>query len=338
MKLILNQKFYQDVLNFDSQFDRGAALAKDIELAGSFNSVYLCGMGGSSLYADLINNINLYHFKNDTFVRPLRGYNVTTPVKQTALYIVSSHSGNTEEALTCLDSLIEAKAHIVIVAAGGQLLERAKQRSLPYIVIPSGTQPRLATGYFIGVVFSILANVGLVSREDVEELLSSTSGLNKLVNSDVVEKLANKIAGEDASLSSTKVPIIYGQEEFSGLARVAKIKFNENVKIQSFYNFFPEVNHNEMVGFTNMVMNPLFIFIRSNITNPRNNLRIDKFVEVLSLDQSKYEIIDMKGDNLITQIFSTYVFIDMVTVYLAEMLQIEAEPVNMVEDFKAMLG
>ena len=34
------------------------------------------------------------------------------------------------------------------------------------------------------------------------------------------------------------------------VARIAKIKFNENAKRPSFFNAFPELNHNEMIGFT----------------------------------------------------------------------------------------
>ena len=87
-----------------------------------------------------------------------------------------------------------------------------------------------------------------------------------------------------------------------------------------------------------MIMNPMFIFLDSNLSSPRNNLRINKFIEVLKLKEGDYFFYNLPGENLITNTFAAYVFIDLITVHLAAKLNIDPEPVEMVEQFKGMLG
>ncbi len=330
---MLNKKFRDDILNFQNQFRVGADLAKDLSLKFKPGQIYLCGMGGSSFFNEIINNLNLYHFGSEAMIRPLRGYKIPQNINSHDLFLVVSHSGNTEESLAALEGLMAKNANIVIITHGGKLLEIAESYNIPHVVIPGGTQPRLATGYFISAITQMLENAELIAAGSVQDLLASTAKLNSLISEDLALSLANKIAA-----GQVRVPIIYGQEETEGLARAAKIKFNENCKIQSFYNFFPELNHNEMVGFTKMIMSPFFIFLKSNLSSPRNNLRIEKFIEVLKLKaEQDYFIFNMPGSNLIAQTFASYIFIDLITLHLADILDIDPEPVAMVEYFKGML-
>lgn len=332
---MINQKFRYDILGFYKQFSVGAERAKHIKPEFKPGKVYICGMGGSSFFAEIINNLSLYHFKESAFIRPLRGYKVPDKAETDELYFVISHSGNTEESLEALRVLKLKGAKIIIITNGGQLLKIAEDEKIPQIIIPGGTQPRLATGYFIGAIGQVFEDAGLWPKGAVKDLVSSTLKLNQFVDEDLAQQLANKIA---PSPEDCRVPIIYGQEETEGVARAAKIKFNENCKIQSSYNFFPEVNHNEMVGFTKMIMSPMFIFLNSNLSSPRNNLRVTKFIEVLKLKEDDYFVYNLPGKNLITNTFAAYVFVDLITVYLAAKLNIDPEPVEMVERFKAMLG
>lgn len=330
----INQKFRDDILSLAGQFSVGSSLAESIKLKLKPSRIYLCGMGGSSFFAEIINNLNLYHFGSPTTICPLRGYKVPVEIEPEDLFLVISHSGNTEESLVALEQLKLKVAEIVIITHGGQLLEEAKKDNLPYVVIPGGTQPRPATGYFISAISQILENADLLPSGSVKDLITSTTNLNSLVDENFAEQLANKIAAD----SECRVPIVYSQEETEGLARAAKIKFNENCKIQSFYNFFPEINHNEMVGFSKMIMQPFFIFLKSDTSSPRNSLRIEKFIEVLKLNDNDYFMYELPGKNLITQTFTAYIFIDLITVYLSAILDVDPEPVEMVEKFKKMLG
>jgi glucose/mannose-6-phosphate isomerase len=109
---------------------------------------------------------------------------------------------------------------------------------------------------------------------------------------------------------------------------------NENAKTQAFWNFFPELNHNEMVGFTNMVMNPFFLIFSSSYSNKRNQKRIEVFCEMMHQKKLDFEVIRFASSNLIEELLAGYYFMDLVSYHLACEYDIDPEPVNMVEDFK----
>jgi glucose/mannose-6-phosphate isomerase len=134
-----------------------------------------------------------------------------------------------------------------------------------------------------------------------------------------------------------KVPIIYSTDNNSSLAYLSKIKFNENSKVQSFWNYFPELNHNEMVGFTKVLMPSFFIIFQSQFTNPRNKKRIEVFMKLMKEKSLNSYLFALKGDNVLEEILMGYNFIEYVTYYLAEEYCIDPEPVVMVEDFKKQL-
>ena len=65
------------------------------KFSGKVNKVLLCGMGGSSLPADMINNL-AYH---SVEISICRHYDIPGWVDENTLVFVSSYSGNTEETL-----------------------------------------------------------------------------------------------------------------------------------------------------------------------------------------------------------------------------------------------
>jgi glucose/mannose-6-phosphate isomerase len=323
-----NQKYFIDIASFPKQFEVGVDLANEIKINGQFAKAIVCGMGGSSSYVDLINDFK--QSENDPTL-PIfcsRSYSLPSYVNDKTLVIVSSYSGNTEESIACFNEALKKKYAMIAVTSGGALLRLAKMNNVPVVIIPSGIQPRLSAGFFICSVVEVLSNCGLVRIDDYEEKLLKAANQIK-PDLEKAKTLALKV--------KNKVPILYSTDENSSLARLMKIKFNENSKTQSFWNCFPELNHNEMVGFSKMVMNPSFIIFKSKFTHPRNYKRIEIFTKLMRDKNLPVEIVDMQGQTILQEILNAYNFIDYVTYYLAEAYGIDPEPVAMVEDFKKMI-
>jgi len=326
---MINQKYYNDIKNFPSQFAKGFEIAKELKISGNFNKVMICGMGGSSSFTALLNDLlgmdDSINFKIDI----VRGYDLPLHVNKETLYFIVSYSGNTEETLSCLEEVQQKGLSYIVVTSGGQLEEKANEYGVPVFKVPSGIQPRLSTGYFIAGLLQIMFNCQLIP--DMSKLvLDATSQIEALFDEKVSQDLAQSLANS--------VPIIYSTDNNSSLAYLSKIKFNENSKIQAFWNYFPELNHNEMVGFTNLIMKPFFIIFKSQFTHPRNHKRIEVFSQVMSKQNVNIFIFDLKGKNTLEEILFGYYFIDHVTYYLAENYGIDPEPVKMVEDFKALMN
>ncbi len=326
---MINEKYYNDIKKFPSQFSEGLKLVKDLKIEGDYNKAVVCGMGGSSLFVDMMNDF--YRSEEVSYV-PIfahKGYEIPSYVDGKTLVVISSYSGNTEEVLSCFDDALARGLKILVVTTAGKLRKKAEKKGIPIFLIPGGLQPRLSTGYFISGLMKIFDEASIVSVDDLDAKLKKSA-------KNMVEPDEEK-AGELALKIKGKVPIVYATDNNWSIARISKIKFNENSKTQSFWNYFPELNHNEMVGFSNMVMKPYFLIFKSKFTYERNYKRIEVFTKLMKQKGLEIEIIEMEGETVFEEILNAYNFIDYVTYFLAEEYGVDPEPVEMVEKFKEMI-
>lgn len=326
---MINPKYYNDIKTFPSQFKKSFQLAKDLKIAGDFNNIVVCGMGGSSYYTVILNDYLATLPTSKVYVHAVKTYSLPNFVNKKTLVILASYSGNTEETLSCAAEVVKKKIQAVVFTSGGKLEEFAKTHKMPFFRLPTGAQPRLSSGYFIAGVLSILNKVGLAANPE-KELLRIAKTLPGGLDEEYAKELAKKLV--------KKVPIIYTTDNIKSAGEISKIKFNENAKIQCFTNYFPELNHNEMVGFTNLLMQPFFLIFKSKFSHSRNYKRIEVFTKLMHEKGLETEVITPKGKTPLEEILNVYYFIDYVTYYLAEEYGIDPEPVKMVEDFKKLLG
>jgi glucose/mannose-6-phosphate isomerase len=143
------------------------------------------------------------------------------------------------------------------------------------------------------------------------------------------EELAQKISG--------KTPIIYSSDQLSALAKSWKIKINENTKTPAFCNFFPELNHNEMIGYTNPKGNFHVLMLMERNLHPR----IEKRMKITSaLIQEKgvpCEMIRLKGTGYLDKVMHGLVLGDWVAYYLACEYGQDPTPMEMVDELKSRL-
>lgn len=123
------------------------------------------------------------------------------------------------------------------------------------------------------------------------------------------------------------------------MARVVKIKINENAKSPAFWNEVPELNHNEMVGYTRLHAPLVAVFLTTTQTTPRQQTRVARTVETLRKHGVDTLEVPMRParDPLAAALATLYLF-DLVSCELATLAGVDPNPVAMVEDFKASLG
>ncbi len=318
------------ILDFPKQFEKALEFSKNIKVGGKFENVVICGIGGSTLAASIFSSwLNSFE-KNIPLVYVHRAYGLPSLVTEKSLIICISYSGDTEEPVSALEEAIQKKLTVVGIATGGKVLELCKKHNLPIIIIPPGIQPRCATGYLFTSLFKILANSGII--EDKSNEISEMAEELKKLN---LEKEGKKIAKKMVN----KIPIIYASNRLKTLARAWKIKLNENSKIPAFFNYFPELNHNEMVGFTNaeLIKNFYIIILRDKNDHLRNLKRMDLFAKLMKTKGINVEFVYIKEGNFLLKIFSTLILGDWASYYLALEYQIDPTPVKIVEEFKKKL-
>ncbi|KKQ41412.1 MAG: Bifunctional phosphoglucose/phosphomannose isomerase [Candidatus Levybacteria bacterium GW2011_GWB1_37_8] len=192
-------------------------------------------------------------------------------------------------------------------------------------------QPRMGTGYFFGAMLQILINQNLIPDVS-DEIRSLAENLNDQMRN--FEKKGMELAEKIKS----KTPIIYASSEYKAVAMVWKIKINENAKTPSFWNFFPETNHNEMVGFTNPQAKFFIIMLKDPQDNERNKRRYETTKALLKEKGIESEIINMEGNNVFSKMFSSVSLADWTSYYLALEYGQDPTPVDMVESLKKILA
>jgi glucose/mannose-6-phosphate isomerase len=245
-------------------YREAAKTAEKISLAYSKPAnIIVAGMGGSAIGGELLKD-----WTRDKAPAPIevsRDYSLPAYADRKTLVLIASYSGETEESLSAFLDAAKRKCMTYCISSGGSLLEFAEKLSVPYLRIPSGMPPRAALPYLFVPMLMSLEKLNLVSgvSESLEEavrILQGVSGENS------PEKPAkNNFSKTLASNIGETVPVVYGFGIYRGVAQRFKQQFNENSKIPSKWEFFPELNHNEIVGWEEsgkLAKNFSTIFIR----------------------------------------------------------------------------
>jgi glucose/mannose-6-phosphate isomerase len=194
----------------------------------------------------------------------------------------------------------------------------------------AGFQAAVGTDIFSGAV-QVLANQNLVPNGRDEMLAAAGDWKARLAELEAEGKaLAQKLVG--------KTPVVYASTKYKSVAMVWKIKLNENAKTPAFWNFFPELNHNEMVGFTNPQGKFIILMLRDLDDHPKNLKRFDVTAGLLRKRGVEVEILDMGGKGVFAKMFMSIALGDFASYYLALEYGQDPTPVDMVEELKGLLA
>lgn len=299
------------------------------------DNIVIAGMGGSALAGLMMQTLVSKDIKLPFYVS--RNYSAPSFVGKNSLFIASSYSGNTEETLSALDEAKKAGAQIAIISAGGKLIEIAKDHDIAYVLLPSGFQPRLAVNYNFRALSVILYNFGLLSETWLKELSEASIWLEKKASTWLPsEATENNLAKKLAFLTSGKTPIFYGGELTSSIAYKFKIGWNENAKNVAFFNEYPEVSHNEFLGWSSHpVEKPFAVFdIVSSFENPRVLKRFELTDKLLSGKRPKAVVIELKGDSLLKQLLWGSLLADVSSIYAGILNGVDPTTVDLIEKLK----
>ena len=195
----------------------------------------------------------------------------------------------------------------------------------------TGIQPRCALGFSLMALFKLI---------DQPEALQEARQLSSLLRPDEFESSGQELAKKLQGF----VPVIYSSRRNIPIAYNWKIKLNETGKIPAFYNFFPELNHNEMNGFdveeTTRTLSNNFAFLL--LEDKSDQMKIQSRMQILKkLYQDRSFMVESiklpQNNNRFYKIFSSIVLADWVAYYTAKYYDVEPEQVPMVEEFKKLI-
>jgi len=306
-----------------------AAKAKLSSLKKPINKVIICGLGGSgiggtitkeTLFAEAIVPIEV-----------LKSYSLPSYIDEHTLVICSSYSGNTEETLECYSLAQKQKAKIVCITSGGTILELAKKDGNDFIVVPGGMPPRSCLGYSLTQLFHILSYYQLAPQKssDIAEAAETLAHSQESIMQEA-HLIAKKL--------KDKMPVIYCTALHEGIAIRLRQQLNENAKILCWHHVVPEMNHNELVGWSHNYTDVAVIVFNDKDENPRNKLRMDFCRKVF--DKYAAEIIEIpsKGENTIAKKLYWIHLGDWVSMFLADERNVDAMDIKVIDNLKQELA
>lgn len=300
-----------------------------------FDNIIINGMGGSALPAELLSETFSQYTENGIQypVYINRDYSSSKYIKDSSIIFAISYSGNTEETLSAYETAISENRVVIAMAAGGALIERARELEQPYVVIPNPNpdfQPRYATLYILKAIIETLIQFGVLTDTVRDKIVDLVNQVKPQDFESKGESLANIIKG--------KTPVVYATCEYKLAAHLWKIKINENAKTPCFWNYVPELNHNEMVGFTNPQANFQFILLQNEVETSRNIKRFNKLKQLFeSRGLSIIDVIVPDFGNKLANLVAMTLIGDWTAYYLALSYGIDPTPVDMVEEFKLLM-
>jgi glucose/mannose-6-phosphate isomerase len=303
------------------------------------SSVVIAGMGGSAIGGDIVRRLALAESKVPVFVH--RDYGLPAFVDENGLVIASSYSGNTEETLSAFTKSLGTGAKKLAITSGGKLKQLAEKQGIPVFVIDYQAPPRAAFPHSFVPLMGIFQKLGLLGDKSAD--LQEAVDILKKLSRELVETrpLASNPAKQVATKLRGRIAVIYGAEMLSEVAGRWKGEFNENSKAWAFFESFPELNHNAVVGYEFPVEAKeriLVFMLRSSSLRPRNLLRYEITAKLLAKAGIAYEFVEARGKSALAEVLSLVHLGDYASFYLAILNEVDStstDAINLVKQYLA---
>ncbi len=210
-------------------------------------TLVVCGMGGSGVGADLLPSAADVHAP----VVAVKGYDLPGWVSDEDRVVCVSYSGATAETLSCFAQAIDRSVVAAVITTGGELGERAAAEGIPVVELPSGMQPRAAVGVIFGALLGVAEALAVVTHAatTIDEAVAGAS----LVVDEHTGSGPEHGGDEPPALDLARrlhdhVIVVSGAAHTEAVAHRWKAQINENSKVPCFASAYPELCHNELVG------------------------------------------------------------------------------------------
>ncbi len=310
-----------------------AALQWDVEIKAKPNGVAIVGMGGSAVGGDLL--VDYASMTSERPISVIRGVELPRWVCDQTLVVMVSYSGNTWEVMELYRKARDRGCALVAIASGGELAMTAEVEKVPLLRVPPGLQPRAALGYLMGAEAAVLEASGVAQvKKDLALAQLAMADLRENlspgvpVDANMAKKTALRIRG--------KVPVIYAPRTLRTVAYRWQTQINENAKMMAFSGEFPEMNHNQIVGWVEggpgIEMLPVFLKPASS----KGGLGEKMEIAIQLMRESKLQplSIELSGRTAIESSLMGIMLGDFVSFYLAILKGVDPSPVPSIGELK----
>ncbi len=217
--------------------------------------------------------------------------------------------------------------------------------------LPGGLPPRAALGYGLGALVRILGALGAVDDAD-GEIRAATAVLKGAAPGRLAPYAR---AGEAALVPSDepgarataealrgRVAVVYtaGAEAHAAGQRL-KAQLNENAKVPALVAAFPELDHNDLVGWAvdaDLRGRFVLLILAAGADNGRLARRVAATRELLAGEFPEIIRVEARGDRRLARIMSLVQYGDFVSCHLADLRGVDPVPVDRITRLKEALA
>ena len=289
------------------------------------SAVVLAGIGGSALGGELLRG--LIAADCPVPVTRVRGFGIPAWAGAGTLVVCVSYSGDTAETLACARQARAQGAAILAVGSGGALGRLAGDWGVPFAQVPGGLKPRAALGYLFGATSAAFAGADLAPAGLADEAAAG------------VERCDREAARRLGEQLRDTVPLVYGAGVLAVVAYRWKTQVNENAKVHAFSHAFPEMGHNEIMGWEGAdAARFAAVFLRDRSQRPEDNLMLDTTRDLIAGDAAVLEEVEAVGETPAARAFSMVAHGDWMSYYLALARGVDPTPIDRIAELKARLS
>jgi glucose/mannose-6-phosphate isomerase len=294
------------------------------------SSALILGMGGSGISGAIASK--MLANSSAAFIQANSDYTIPAWVGSDTLVLVCSYSGNTEETLMALDAAVSKNARIAAITSGGELGKRCDQHGWPSVRFPGGQPPRSQFGYAFTSVMHVLHSAGLVPDEMHSAFGDVASHLeaNQKNTIDRASALLDIVDGRRIML--------YSDAAQEGLIIRWRQQLNENSKTLCNHHVFPEMNHNELVGWESGGENEVALVIQTPEDHERTRVRMNVCMEIFRDQGADVVVVEGDGSNEILRFFDLVHLGDWLSLLLAEHLGWDPVDIKNIDHLKDALS
>jgi len=305
----------EDTHNFLKMLERKI----DIDRNPYPSRVLISGMGGSGIGGRIMETLASHVAIGEIFA--WNNYGIPAWITSNDNVICVSYSGNTAETLSAAKAAHETGCKIEVITTGGKLGDLADDNGWQKTIIEDGHQPRAALPLLLKPLLYKL------NFPNIEEIVKEVSEQN--YQKKQIDDIATNVFG--------KIPCIYTEPSLEPVGYRWRCQIQENAKQLAFHHVVPEMNHNEIVGWTNSNPNVVPVLIRK--IDEEEEIR-NRFEALKNTAWKNIKVVEIfaKCKNHLSKMLETIYIGDITSVELALLNRVDPTPVKVIENLKNELG
>ena len=288
------------------------------------------GMGGSGAIGDIFSSILS---KTNIHVDVVKGYLLPKTVDSKSTVVITSTSGNTEEAISVLKSAINLGCNIIVFSDGGKIKKICEENSIEHREISMIHSPRASFTKFLFSMLKILEPIIPIAENDIQESIHELENLRKKISS---KNLNEQNPALSLAYWITEIPVIYFPWGLQSCAIRFKNSLQENAKMHAISEDVIEASHNGIVPWERMTnLKPILLEGKEDYVKTKERWMILK--EFFEKNKIEYkEVFSVKG-SILSKIINLIYLLDYTSIYKAVISNIDPTPVAAINFVKNKL-